>query len=369
MSAKKSYYEILGIAKNADDEEIKKAYRKLALKWHPDRNPDKKEVAEKKFKELAEAYEVLSDKNKRAVYDQYGEAGLKGVPTDSASSNFSSGVPPGFAFGGFPGGAQTFTFTSGGPGGFHPSSAEDIFAQFFGGKNPFSSGVASDEDDFGGFRAGGPSGIPGGIPGGFPFTSAHGVRRQQAPTTTAKRPLPVTLEDLYKGAIKKLKVTRKIYDSASGRPMTTEKILEINIKPGWKAGTKIKFAGEGDELPPDIGSGAQDLEFIIEEKPHPRFKRDGDHLRAEIEVDLHEALAGFTRQLQTLDGRTLEIRGATGRDVVRPGQEIVVRGEGFPISKSPGKKGDLFVVVKIRFPQGLSESQKSSVKRALVGSL
>ncbi|KAJ3265504.1 hypothetical protein HK104_006283, partial [Borealophlyctis nickersoniae] len=136
----KDYYGILGVSKDADEETLKKAYRKQALKWHPDRNPNNKEMADRKFKEVSEAYEVLSDKNKRAVYDQFGEEGLKGGMPNGAGGG-AGGFPAGFSFGGpggggFPGG-PTFTFTSGGPGGgggfrpFQPSSAEDIFRQFF----------------------------------------------------------------------------------------------------------------------------------------------------------------------------------------------------------------------------------------------
>ncbi|KAJ2711217.1 Molecular chaperone (DnaJ super), partial [Coemansia spiralis] len=121
----KDYYAILGVSKDASEEALKKAYRKLALKYHPDRCADgNKEAAESKFKDISEAYEALSDKEKRQIYDQFGEEGLKG------------GVPPGGGGGGFPGaggfpggGGTTFSFGQGGFGGFNPSNPEDIFAQ------------------------------------------------------------------------------------------------------------------------------------------------------------------------------------------------------------------------------------------------
>jgi curved DNA-binding protein CbpA len=122
----KDYYAILGLPRTAKEEDIKKAFKKLALKWHPDRNPDNKKQAEEKFKEVAEAYEVLSDPKKREIYDKFGEEGLKAGVDPNAAGGFPGGFPGGF--GSFPGG---FTFR------YSPSNAEDIFAQFFGGRNPF----------------------------------------------------------------------------------------------------------------------------------------------------------------------------------------------------------------------------------------
>jgi len=128
----KDYYQILGVDKNAGDDAIKKAYKQMALKWHPDRNPNNTEAASKKFKEVSEAFEVLSDKNKKAVYDQFGEEGLKGGPPPNAGEGSFGGFPGGASFSGFPGGGgTTFTFTSSGPGGgrggFSPTDPRTIF--------------------------------------------------------------------------------------------------------------------------------------------------------------------------------------------------------------------------------------------------
>ncbi|KAI8826106.1 uncharacterized protein EV422DRAFT_154210 [Fimicolochytrium jonesii] len=386
----RDYYSILGVAKDADEDAIKKAYRKAALKWHPDRNPDNKELADKKFKELSEAYEVLSDKQKRTIYDQFGEDGLKGAagaggagpggfPGAGGAGGFPGGFPgfPGFTSGGGgPGGARTFSFNMGGPGGggagfrpFQPSNAEDIFRQFFGGASPFGGmggGMGSDFDDDEGGMGGGMGGIPAGFfsrGAGGPGTGARGgPGRAGAQTPSAsssvQRQLPVSLEDLSAGATKKLKVTRKNLDGTS-----SEKVLAVQIKPGWKAGTKIKFAKEGDELPPQGSGNAQDIEFVIEEKPHPNLKRDGDHLRTDLTIDLVEALTGFKKQVPVLNGRTVEVSGAQGPVPAKPGEEIVVRGEGMPISKQPGKKGDLIVKLNVRFPPTISQAQKEGVKK------
>ncbi|KXS09380.1 DnaJ-domain-containing protein [Gonapodya prolifera JEL478] len=397
------YYKLLGVSKTADDDEIKKAYRKAALKHHPDRNPNNKAEAETKFKAVSEAYEVLSDKQKRTIYDQFGEAGLKGAPpTPDASGGPGAGFggfPPGFSAGG-PGGARTFVFTSGPggagggfPGGFRPSRAEDIFAQFFGSSSPFGFGVEGDGDSdpemHGGFpgmsgsrggarggrgagRAGGMpggfsgmGGMPGGFPGGFNMedilrSGGAGAGTGGVPTVVS-RALPVSLEDLYKGATKKLKVTRNLRSGGK-----EEKVLEINVKPGWKAGTKIKFADAGDELP---NGATQDIEFVIEEKPHSLFKRSGDSLTTAITIPLASALTAFTHSLTHLDGRTIKITppSTTDVNVVHPGQKITLRGEGMPNSKT-GQRGDLVVTIEVEFPKRLSQEQKDAVKKALGGS-
>ncbi|KAJ3414801.1 hypothetical protein HDV05_006048 [Chytridiales sp. JEL 0842] len=385
----KSYYDILGVPKSATDDQIKKAYRKEALKWHPDRNPNQKELAEKNFKRLAEAYEVLSDPNKRTIYDTYGEEGLKAgpPPPGAGAGGFPAGgmggFPGGGAAGGFPGfpPGATFTFTSSGPGGaggraggftpFTPSSAEDIFRQFFGGRSPFAGmgGMGggdfmdtSDDDSGNPFASFGQGSGGASMPGGFntsrPKATPHQRKSPHAPTVVSRQ-LPVSLEDLYKGTTKKLKVTRNLLTSAPA-----EKILTVNIKPGYKSGTKITFKNEGDEVPP--GGAFQDLEFVIEEKPHPRFKRQGDTLTMDLEISLEEALCGFAKRIETLDGRTLEVKGASGNSVCRPGEEIRVKGEGMPNSKT-GVKGDLMVVLKVKFPERLTESQKTGMRRILGG--
>lgn len=395
----KDYYNILGISRDADDDTIKKAYRKLgkvlnallnnkkinekkneqrtnihpfdlALKWHPDRNKDKPDVAKAKFQEVGEAYEVLSDKNKRAVFDQYGEEGLKGGPMPNDAGG--AGGFPGGATGGFPGGG-TFRFTSTGPGGaggtsFHPSDADDIFKHFFasfgGGGMGGMGGMGMDDD------SGMPDGFSfGGMGGGMPRGAHRGFggssRQQQRPfgepekPPAIKRPFPISLEDLYKGAVKRLKVTRKLRDGATGRPVSTDKILTINVKPGWKAGTKIRFPNEGDELE---NGQTQDIEFIVEEKSHPTYKREGDNLRITIPLTLSEALTGFHKTMKTLDDRTLSINNT--KSVIHSGQESRVPNEGMPNSKT-GKKGDLIITYDVKFPTSLTDEQKEGIKKIL----
>lgn len=294
---------------------------------------------------------MLSDKNKRTVYDQFGEEGLKSggaaPPPSSGGYGFPGGSKSGaqFSFSGFPGASGA---------GFRPSNADEIFRQFF---TSFGAGGASDDEEFGAFGASGFPGASFGFPGSSgvrmgPGFAGRGGKRPQT-IQPVQRALRLTLEELYSGITKKLKVTRKLID---GR--TTEKILSIQVTPGWKAGTKIKFAGEGDELP---GSQAQDIEFIIEEVPHTRFQRSGDNLILPVEISLTESLCGFTRTVQTLDGRNLRV--STG-NVTSPDYEMRFNGEGMPNSKT-GAKGDLVVQCKVRYPPSsarLTDVQKEQLK-------
>lgn len=325
------YYARLGVDRKADDDTLKKAYRKLAMKWHPDRNPDKKEEADRKFKEISEAYEVLSDKEKRQIYDTYGEEGLKAgaPPPGSGGRGFSGAGGPSF----------TYSFNMGGHGGgFRPTNPEDIFAQFFGGRNPFAMDIDDDEM------------------GGSDFH--HYARRASAPTAV-RRSLPCSLEELYTGATKKLKITKKVYDRATRKPSAAEKVITIQIKPGWKSGTKIKFPREGDELP---DGRSQDIEFVIDEKAHPIFRRDGDNLSMDLSLSLTEALCGFSRPIKTLDGKELLV---SNKNVTKPGQEIRFPGRGMPNQKDPSRKGDLILKADIRFPTSLTDHQKEIIKENL----
>ncbi|KAF4371602.1 hypothetical protein CsatB_000956 [Cannabis sativa] len=342
------YYKILEVDKKANDDDLKKAYRKLAMKWHPDKNPNNKKDAETKFKQISEAYEVLSDPQKRAIYDQYGEEGLKGQ------------VPPPDAAGGFPGGGTTFFQTGDGPNvfRFNPRNANDIFAEFFGSSSPF------------GGMGGGGSGYPGGMRGSRSFGgvfgddifSAFGDGRPMSQSPRKAPPientLPCSLEELYKGTTKKMKISREIAD-ASGKTMPVEEILSIVIKPGWKKGTKITFPEKGNEQPNVIPA---DLVFIIDEKPHSTFARDGNDLVVTQRISLAEALTGYTVNLTTLDGRNLTI---PINSVISPNYEEVVPKEGMPLPKDPSKRGNLRIKFIIKFPTRLTSEQKSGIKKLL----
>ncbi|KAG7377394.1 hypothetical protein PHYBOEH_000887 [Phytophthora boehmeriae] len=355
----KDYYAILNVSKNATDDELRKAYRKLALKWHPDKNPKDRDGAQKKFQEIGEAYEVLSDKKKREIYDMYGEEGLKGAPAGPEGPEMPGGMPAGGMPGGF-----TYTSTSGFPGGgfsFHSTDASKIFEQFFGTANPMEAEsrdpMASMFGGMGGF--GGMHGMQsGGFGGQDMFGGGRSARQPRA--QQLKSQLEVPLDQLYSGCTKKLKITRKVHDPSSNQLREEQKILEVNIKPGWKDGTKVTFEGQGDALP---GRPAQDIVFVIKQKPHDKFRREGDNLVYRFKLSLKDALLGDgTLTIRTLDGRSLPVR-LDG--VVAPGSKKVIAGEGMPLQKRPTQRGNLIVEFDVAFPTSLSEAQKKAIRQAL----
>ena len=344
MTMGKDYYKVLGVSRNATDDELKKAYRKLALKYHPDKNKEK--GAEDKFKEIGEAYEVLSDKQKREIYDKYGEEGLKG------------GVPGGggSGFGGYEGGGQNFTWT------YH-GDPNATFASFFGGSNPFENMF-----NMGGghgphtFRHGGPEPMDidpedfGGFNFGSGFTSGHsgrpGGKRQDPPV---HHDLKVALEDIFKGCTKKMKISRKVLNADGQSTRIEEKVLEINVKPGWKEGTKITFPKEGDQHPNRVPA---DIVFTLKNKPHQNFKRDGNHLiyKHKIslkEVSFHEILFVFVNIAYAFQTIGIGINNAVCG--------LVYRGPGLLVQIFWGKKGFSFLS-SLNFSRHVLEEKSTRYK-------
>lgn len=329
----KDYYKILDVPKTAKDKEIKKAYRKLALIWHPDKN--KSPGAEDKFKEISEAYDVLSDKEKRAVFDKYGEEGLKGVPGGNNGSNMQFQGGPGFA--------KTFVFTSG--------NARETFARAFGGDDEFADIIGG----LGGFSFFSENGFRASGNDNFMFdldSTAPQKKRQKLQDPTIEKDLLVSFEELVTGCTKKMKISRKVYDER-GTFANEEKILTVNIKPGWKAGTKITFPKEGDRKP---GIVPADVVLIVKDKPHSVFTRDSsNNLIFTAKISLRDSLIGGQIEVPTLDGRkiTLPLNG-----IVQPDSTRRIHGEGLPLPKNPSKRGDLIVKYDIRFPDQLTSVQK-----------
>jgi len=173
-----------------------------------------------------------------------------------------------------------------------------------------------------------------------------------------KRNFACSLEELFTGCTKKMKITKTLID-ASGRGAKVEKILTIDVKPGWKAGTKITFEREGDEQP---GREPADIIFTLTEKEHPTYRRIGSDLHYSATVSLKQALCNPVIEVPTLDNRKLRV---SANEVVNPSSQTVIQGEGMPITKQPGRRGNLIVNYNIVFPTSLSPQQKQLLQQAL----
>lgn len=329
------YYKILGLERNATPTEIKKAYHQLALKYHPDKNPNNRDEAEKKFKQVSEAYDVLSDEKKKAVYDQFGEEGLKRERDTGSASGFGGGGGPGYSF--------------------NQADATRIFQQFFGSADPFSGGAAA-------FGSGG------GGPGFHRFFQGFGSNGfgsfsgfADSPETSPGGEIPpveytfaCTLEEIATGCTKKFNVARKL---PGGKEDTKQ--FEVKVEPGYKKGTKIRFEGEGGVRQGYPQNQQADMVFIMDEKPHPRFERNDADLKYKVKLSLKEALLGTTVNVTTLDGRVLPVP-INGTSSV--GRKLRLAGEGL-YNRKTKEKGYLYVEVSsIELPQTLTPAQKRAIE-------
>nr|CAD2207753.1 unnamed protein product [Meloidogyne enterolobii] len=310
----KDYYKILGISKGASEDEIKKAYRKMALKYHPDKN--KEAGAEAKFKEIAEAYDVLSDSKKKEVYDKFGEEGL---------ANGGAGAGPAGA-GGMPGGYH-YTFQGDPMRMFQQAFGNGMFTEFTFGDNGNADVVFGD-------------GLFSGFPGGFGGLGGHGggMPRRPKQDTAIVHELPVSLEDLCKGCTKKMKITR-----------TEDKYLTINVKPGWKNGTKITFPKEGDVYPNRVPA---DIILLLKTSHIPNLN---------VKIRTFDALCGLSLRIPTLEGDQIPLKIA---NIVKPGSTHRVRARGLPNPRT-NVRGDLIVEFDVRFPDSISPAAKELIQNAL----
>jgi curved DNA-binding protein len=297
----KDYYKILNVERNASEDEIKRAYRKLALQYHPDRNPGDQQ-AEERFKELNEAYQVLSDPAKRARYDQLGESYTRWQ---------QRGAPQG--------GFNWEDWSTNAPRGNVRVEYGDIEDMFGGGFSEF-------------FRR---------IFGGMPDMDAVNVGRGRPPTRTARpsfeQEVTISLQEAFQGATRLIEV--------DGRR------LEVKTPPGAKTGTKVRVS-EAVSLGREGQKG--DLYLLINVADDPRFERKGSDLYTDVPVDLFAAILGGEVTVPTLTGNVvLTIPPGT-----QPGQTIRLSGRGMPNIKNPNTKGDLFARVKVKIPKNLTSDQK-----------
>lgn len=302
----KDYYKILGVPKNADAAAIKKAYRKLARKYHPDMNPDNPQ-AEQRFKEINEANEVLSDPEKRGKYDQLGSTYQQWQRTGGPSGGFDW--------------SQWMNSTRGQGVRYEQGSSSDIFSEFFqtifGGMPFTSSGTYRQGDNVEEMLR------------GTGRRSGGRIRGRDIDTE-----VEITLEEAYHGTTRML--------SKDGRR------LQVRIPRGARTGLKVRIAGEG------AGDGG-DLYLRVTVKPDTRFERKDDDLYEDVLLNLYTVVLGGEVQISTLTGKlTLKINPGT-----QPGQLIRVRGKGMPRLRQADEFGDLYVRVNVEIPKTLTAKERA----------
>lgn len=326
----KDYYALLGVEKNASEKDIKAAYRKLARKYHPDVNPGDK-ASEDKFKEIGEAYEVLSDADKRKKYDQFGDQ----WKAYSQAPGGGGGNPFGGAQG-FPGGGGNYRVDFGGQG--MPNDLNDLFASLFGD-----------------FQA---QGAPGGFGGGRRYGDRFdsGMRQSPSKGQDIEHPITVTLEEAYNGGTRSLNlgIPTGRYDVDRGVDETVSRRVEVKIPAGISDGQKIRLSGQGG---PGMG-GNGDLYLVVKTAANGTFERQGDDLTADVPVPYTTAILGGEVKVPTPKGTKLTMKLPAG---VQSGQRLKLGGQGMPRRKEGGF-GDLYARIKITVPKDLTDRERELVQ-------
>lgn len=307
----RDYYQILGVSRKADEKEIKKAFRKLARQHHPDVNAGDKR-AEDRFKDINEAYEVLSDPEKRAKYDQFGAQWQQYQSTGAQPGGFDWS-----RWASQPGG-QSYTRT------VSPEEFEELFGGRGGGGGGFSDFF---EMLFGGNRR---------TAGSDTFADMSRTSTRPRRGRDYEQPVEITLEEAYSGS-------KRLLRREDGST------VEVKIPPGVITGSKVRLSGEGG-----AGTVAGDLYLAIEVKPHPRYERRGDDLVVKVPVDLYTAMLGGEVPLNTMGGSVV----LTVPPETPNGKTIRLRGQGMPQLKNPARHGDLYAEVDLQIPRNLTEQEK-----------
>ncbi|KAL6523794.1 DNAj domain protein [Orobanche hederae] len=346
------YYEVLGVPKNASADDLKKAYRKSAIKNHPDKGGDPE-----KFKEIAQAYEVLTDPEKREIYDQYGEDALK----EGMGGGGGGGHNPVDIFESFFGGSP---FGGGGSGrGRRQRRGEDVvhplkvsLEDLYNGtskKLSLSRNVLCHKCKGKGSKSGASMKCSGCQGSGMKVSIRHlgpsMIQQMQHPCNECKG-TGETISD------------KDRCPQCKGEKVSQEKkVLEVIVEKGMQHGQKITFPGEADEAP-DTVTG--DVVFVLQQKEHPKFKRKGDDLFVEHTLTLTEALCGFHFIITHLDNRQLLIKSEPG-EVIKPDQFKAINDEGMPMYQRSFMKGKLYIHFMMDFPESLSPEQSKALEAVL----
>jgi curved DNA-binding protein len=303
----KDYYAILGVPRNASEEDIKKAFRKLARQYHPDVAKDKK-AAEEKFKEINEAYEVLGDPANRQKYDRLG--------MDWDKTAAAAGPGPGYGFGGESNGEPDVEFH------FDGTGFSDFFEELFGRRSRYGSS----------FRSGG---------------ARTGTEQRTARGSDIEGDILVTLEEVMHGAIRPISLQR--VDPRTGE--TTTQTFKVRIPPGVQDGRTIRVPGHGGE---GVGGGSPgDLYLRVHYAAHPYFRVSGADLYYDLDLAPWEAVLGTTVSVPSLDGK-LNGKIPAGID---NGEKVRIRGRGLPQGPK-GERGELYLVVNVRIPKKISDKER-----------
>ncbi|RJF81440.1 molecular chaperone DnaJ [Azospirillum cavernae] len=355
--AKQDYYELLGVEKGASADELKKAYRKMAMQYHPDRNQGDKD-AEHKFKEVSEAYEVLKDDQKRAAYDRFGHA---------AFENGGGRGGPGAGGGGF-------NFDFGGSGGF-ADIFDEMFGEFMGGRRGGGGGGSAGrgqdlrynleiglEEAFKGTQTNvrvptsvqcdgcnGNGAAAGTQPITCPTCQGHGKVRAQQGFFTIERTCPGC-----HGAGKVIKDACKTCGGA-GR-LRKEKTLQVNIPAGVEDGTRIRLAGEGEAGL--RGAPAGDLYIFLAIAAHPIFQRDGANIHCRVPIPMTTAALGGTVEVPTIDGTRTKVTVPPG---TQSGHQFRIKSKGMSVLRSP-QRGDMYIQAVVETPVNLTKRQQELLR-------
>eukprot|EP00668_Euglena_longa_P044529 GGOE01059861.1.p1 GENE.GGOE01059861.1~~GGOE01059861.1.p1 ORF type:complete len:426 (-),score=105.56 GGOE01059861.1:277-1518(-) len=347
------FYDALGVSPDSSDADIKRAYRKMAVQCHPDKNPDP--AASEKFKEISRAYEVLSDEEKRKVYDRYGEEGLEGGAGD--------GLNPQDIFRQFFGGGLGGMF--GGMGGMpQERKGKDVvhalpvtLEELYNGKTKklsLNKQVVCGTCSGSGSKKKGKQSVCGDCKGSGMKT----IIRQMGPMIQQMQ----TSCPSCKGEGTQISDRDRCGTCAGNRVAQEKKILEVHVEKGMKQNDKITFSREGDQHP-DIKIPG-DVIIVLQEKKHDRFERIGQDLKISKKISLKEALCGFSFPVKQLDGRVLLVKSKPG-EIIKPGAVKAIPNEGMPQHRNPFNKGQLLIAFDVEMPESLTPAALDALAKVL----